>query len=47
MIVKYRKAFFNDVSKIRLIKQVEDIEFITETQQGLQINFKMVKIDKK
>jgi mRNA interferase RelE/StbE len=30
MIVKYRKSFFNDVSKIRSIKQVEDIEFITE-----------------
>lgn len=30
MIVKYRKAFFNDVSKIKSIKQVADIELITE-----------------
>jgi hypothetical protein len=25
MIVKYRKAFFNDVSKIRLINLIDDI----------------------
>lgn len=30
MIVKYRKAFFNDVRKIKNLKQIEEIEFITE-----------------
>lgn len=30
MIVKYRKAFFNDVGKIKSIKQIEGIEFIAE-----------------
>ena len=30
MIVKYRKAFFNDISKIKNLKQIEEIEFITE-----------------
>lgn len=31
MIVKYRKSFFNDVRKIKNLKQIEEIEFITET----------------
>ena len=30
MIVKYRKAFFNDVEKIKNLKLIEEIEFITE-----------------
>ena len=30
MIVKYRKSFFNDVAKIKNLKQIEEIEFITE-----------------
>jgi len=30
MIVKYRKSFFNDIQKIKNIKQIEEIEFITE-----------------
>ena len=30
MIVKYRKAFFNDIAKIKNLKQIEEIEFITE-----------------
>ena len=29
MIVKYRKAFFNDVGKINNLKLIEEIEFIT------------------
>lgn len=30
MIVKYRKAFFNDVGKIKNLKSIEEIEFVTE-----------------
>jgi mRNA-degrading endonuclease RelE of RelBE toxin-antitoxin system len=30
MIVKYRKSFFTDLSKIRSLKQVQEVEFITE-----------------
>ncbi len=30
MIVKYRKSFFNDIRKIKNLKQVEEIEFITD-----------------
>ena len=30
MIVKYRKSFFNDVLKIKNIKHVDEIEFITD-----------------
>lgn len=29
MIVKYRKAFFNDVGKIKNLKLIEEIEFNT------------------
>jgi mRNA interferase RelE/StbE len=31
MIVKYRKSFFNDVGRIKNLKLIEEIEFITET----------------
>ena len=37
MIVKYRKAFFNDVGKIRNLKQIEEIEFITEVANRCNI----------
>lgn len=30
MIVKYRKSFFTDLSRIKNLKQIQDIEFITE-----------------
>ena len=30
MTVKCRKSFFNDVRKIKNIKQIEEIEFIYE-----------------
>ena len=30
MIVTYRKSFFNDVRKIKNLKQIEEIEFITD-----------------
>ena len=30
MIVKYRKSFFNDIQKIKNIKMIEEIEFVTE-----------------
>ncbi len=30
MIVKYRKSFFNDLGKIKNIKLIEEVEFITE-----------------
>ena len=30
MIVKYRKSFFNDLGKIKNLRQIEEVEFITE-----------------
>jgi len=30
MIVKYRKSFFSDLGKIKSLRQIQEIEFITE-----------------
>ena len=30
MIVKYRKSFFNDLGKIKSLRQIQEVEFITE-----------------
>ena len=30
MIVKYRKSFFTDLGKIKSLKQIQEVEFITE-----------------
>ena len=30
MIVKYRKSFFIDLGKIKNLKQIQEVEFITE-----------------
>ena len=37
MIVKYRKAFFSDVGKIKNLKIIEEIEFITEAANHCSI----------
>lgn len=37
MIVKYRKAFFNDVGKIKSLKHIEGNEFITEAANRCNI----------
>ena len=30
MIVKYRKTFFSDIQKIKNLKAIEEIEFLTD-----------------
>jgi hypothetical protein len=30
MIVKYRKSFFTDLGKIKNLKQIHEVEFMTE-----------------
>jgi len=30
MIVKYRKSFFTDLGKIKSLKKIQEVEFITE-----------------
>lgn len=37
MIVKYRKSFFNDVMKIKNIKHIEEIEFITDFANNCKV----------